>query len=289
MNAKATPPEIKRTNYFWRIARTLAAVYLGGILLLILLENWLVYPAPVYPRGDYGASLGQEEVQFASADGMELHGWLFEHPSPRGSLLYCHGNGENIAYYPQRWRDLSQRYRLNVLVFDYRGYGKSNGSPNEAGVLADGDAAQRWLANRVQSDPSDVIVMGRSLGGAVAIDVATQNGARALVLESTFTSMPEVAATHYWWAPVRTVMRNRYSSIDKIAAFKGPTLISHGDADEVVPYEHGRRLLDVCGGEQKRFLTLSGLTHNDPQPPIYYELLGEFLDELFETPADAEE
>jgi len=149
---------------------------------ILRLENWLLYPAPKFPEGDWSASyLPHEDVDFNSADGTRLHGWLVEHPNSRAILLYCHGNGDCVGYLGPYLKQLSDRHRLTVFAFDYRGYGKSAGAPSEAGILADGHAAQLWLAERFHDKPADIVVMGRSLGGCVAVDLAAKNGARGLI------------------------------------------------------------------------------------------------------------
>jgi len=122
-------------------------------------------------------------------------------------------------------------------------------------------------------------MMGRSLGAAVAVDLAVEDGARALVLESTFTSVPDVAAHYYPWLPVRYLMRTRLDSASKIGRYHGPLLQSHGDADTILPIEYGRRLFEAAN-QPKRFITLSGCDHNDPQPFEYFDELKSFFEEL---------
>ena len=118
--------------------------------------------------------------------------------------------------------------------------------------------------------------MGESLGGGVAVDLAATDGARALVLESTFTSLPDVAAYHYWWLPVRLLMRTRLDSLAKIAAYHGPLFQSHGDVDTIIPFAIGRRLF-AAANEPKRFMAILHRDHNDTRPPEYYDALGKFF------------
>jgi uncharacterized protein len=157
-----------------------------------------------------------------------------------------------------------------VLIFDYRGYGRSEGKPSEAGVLADARAARAWLADREQLSSSDIVLLGESLGGAVAVDLAARDGARALVLESTFSSLPEVAAHHYPFLPVRWLMQTRFDSAAKIGDYHGPLLMAHGDADTIVPLSFGRRLFESAN-QPKRFLLLPHHDHNDPMPRAFYD------------------
>jgi len=144
-------------------------------------------------------------------------------------------------------------------------------------VLADARAARAWLAERAGVAPERIVLMGESLGGAVAVDLAA-DGARALILENTFSSMPDVAAHHYPWAPVRLLMRNRFDSAAKIRSYHGPLYQSHGDRDSIVPLEYARRLFDAAN-EPKHFLLVAGADHNDGRMSPYYDKLREFLDE----------
>jgi fermentation-respiration switch protein FrsA (DUF1100 family) len=259
--------------------RTVAVAYLLVLLVLLLLENTLLYPAPKHPEGDWVASdLPHEDVYFASADGTKLHGWLVEHPQPRAVLLYLHGNGDCVGYLGPYLQQLRDNHQVTIFAIDYRGYGKSEGSPFEQGILEGGHAAQMWLAERLGIKPTDIVLMGRSLGGGVAVDLAAKNGARGLILQSTFTSLPDAAACLYPWAPVRLLMKNRYDSLSKIGRYRGPVLMSHGTIDDLVPCRLGRKLYDAVPGP-KKFIELHG-GHNDEESPEYYQALDEFIRSL---------
>ena len=253
-------------------------------------ESLVFFPAR-YDEGEWQpAGLAFEDAWFQSADGTRLHGWYVAHEQPRAVVLFCHGNAGNVSHRAATLEILHDTVGVSVLAFDYRGYGRSEGKPSEAGILADARAARQWLARRAGVDPGQIVVMGRSLGGAVAVDLAARptaaepvpqdwKGARALVVESSFSSIPDVAAYHYPWLPVRWLMRTRLDSAAKIGAYHGPLLQSHGTADTIVPYRFGRRLFEAAN-EPKQWLTFPDLDHNDPQPPEYYDALGEFLDRL---------
>jgi uncharacterized protein len=264
-----------------RVLRLISLIYCILILVLLFLENALLYPAPKYPEGDWQASyLPHEDVDFASADGTELHGWFVRHENPRATVLYCHGNGDCVGYLGPYLKELSDKHRLSLFAFDYRGYGKSAGSPSEQGILADGQAAQLWLANRTGTKPEDIVLMGRSLGGGVAVHLAVNNGARGLILQNTSTSIPDAAAYLYWFMPVRLMMTNRYDSLSKIARYHGPVLMSHGVADTLVPYALGQKLFAAVTSQNKRFIAFDGGGHNDAEPASYDEALDQFLDSL---------
>lgn len=258
----------------------LVGIFLLLIVVMMFLEESLIFFPARYPDGDWNpAGLVFEDAWFEADDGTKLHGWHVAHDHPRAVVLFCHGNAGNLTHRADVMRVLHQRVGVSLLMFDYRGYGRSEGKPNEEGVLADARAARRWLARHEGIAEQDVVLMGRSLGGAVAVDLAAADGARALVLESTFSSLPDVAAHHYPGLPVRMLMRTRLDSISKIGNYHGPLLASHGDADTIVPYASGRKLHDAAN-EPKRFFVISHGDHNDPQPPEYYETLIEFLDRL---------
>lgn len=234
------------------------------VLLAMSLERFLIFPAPQYPQGNWICDAPDfEEVWLTASDGTKLHGWYFWHSDPQATVLFCHGNGScvaNLGSFAQRLRD---RHRVNLFVFDYRGYGRSEGTPNEQGVCLDAASARQWLAKRAGVASESLVLMGRSLGGAVAVHLASQQPCRGLVLHSTFSSMTDVGARHYPWLPVRWCLRNRFPSIEKLGRCVCPLLQLHGDVDEVVPMDLGRKLFDVAVMEQKKFVVLNGVGHND--------------------------
>ena len=246
---------------------------------LAKLENRMVYQPVPFPEDFPNDQNPFEDVEFVSADGTRLHGWFADHDDPVGIALVCHGNAGNIATRGDSLMILNRRHRLAVMIFDYRGYGKSEGKPTEPGILSDARAARTWLANRKNVPEDEIILMGRSLGGAVAVDLAAKDGAKGLVLASTFTSMPAVARNALPLMPAGLLMRQRFNSIDKIGNYHGPLLQSHGDSDKLIPIEQGRKLHEAAPGS-KRFVTIPNAGHNDPQSEEYRIALDEFLTEL---------
>jgi fermentation-respiration switch protein FrsA (DUF1100 family) len=245
---------------------------------MMVLETWLVYPAPPVAAGDWSPTgFKYEDVWFQSADATKLHGWFVVHPNPRRAILYCHGNGEDVSTVGELAAMLSESLQASVFIFDYRGYGHSEGRPTEPGCIADGSAAQNWLAQRVGVRADDVVIMGRSLGSAVAVALAAENGARALVLENAFPSMTDVAAWHYPWLPVRWIMANQYNSLSRIQQYSGPLMQCHGTRDELIPLSFASRLFDAAPTEGKRWVEFAGLGHNSPMPRRYYHDLAAFL------------
>jgi hypothetical protein len=284
--AAARPPWGRRTAALgWRVVRVPLYSYVGVVVLLVALENRLIFGPVRHPGGTWQpAGLVFEDVQFTAADGVALHGWHVPHLDPRAYVLFAHGNGGNVTYWAEEYAILHE-LGAAVFAFDYRGYGRSQGAPDEAGVLADARAARAWLARRAGISEQDVVLLGVSLGGAVAVDLAAADGARGLILQNTFSSLPEAAAVHFPWLPVRWLMRSRFDSAAKIARYRGPLLQTHGDQDEIVPLALGRRLF-AAANQPKRFVLCPGGGHNDPLPPAFVAALGEFLSDL--PPARAE-
>ncbi len=193
-------------------------------------------------------------------------------------MLVAHGNGGNVTHRVDLMQDL-RNLGASVLVFDYRGYGRSAGSPSEAGVLADARAARRWLAQRAGIPEKQIVLCGESLGGGVAVDLAAADGARGLILLNTFDSIHGVAAFHYPWIPVKLLMRTRLDSVSKIAKYHGPLLQIHGTADAIVPFALAQRLF-AAAGEPKELVVIEHGDHNDPLAPAALRAIDRFLAEL---------
>jgi fermentation-respiration switch protein FrsA (DUF1100 family) len=271
----------------WRIFRAIALAYLVVLLAMTWFETALVYPIPRNKWFNWKPDgIVFEEVHFTSADGTKLHGWFFPNKDAKRAILYFHGNGECVANNADLMDHLRRELNAAVFIFDYRGYGHSEGRPHEAGLIADGRAAQQWLADRLGIRPGDIVLFGRSIGGAVAIGVAAEAGAQALVLENTFTSLTDVAAGHFRWLPVRLLMRNRFDSLERIGRFDGPVFQTHAAVDEVVPLGFGKLLHEAISSDRKRFVEFADCYHNDPPPPDYYHQLSEFLDQLPPPPVE---
>lgn len=288
----ATPTPAPRSwlSLLGRFGRHLLVLYAIVVGLMMFFENSLVYQPSKYPKGNWRPTgLQFEDANFASADGTALHGWYVPHAPeslpphaaeplpPRAVVLFCHGNGGNITHRAYTAAGL-RRLGCTVLLFDYRGYGRAEGQPNEAGILADARAARRWLADKCSINESEIVLMGESLGGGVAVDLAT-DGARGLILQSTFASLPDAASKNYGWLPVRWIMRNRLDSISKIGDYHGPLLQLHGDADWIVAYDSGRRLFDAAN-DPKRFVTIAGGGHNDLPEGDFWAAVDAFLKTL---------
>ncbi len=243
------------------------------------LDEMLLFHPSRYPQGDWSPrGLRYEDVWFNAADGTRLHGWYCPAAKPRAVVLFAHGTAGNLSHRAALLRTLCNDLRLTVLIFDYRGYGRSEGTASIEGVLQDARAAHAALVRRASVPETQVVLMGRSLGGAVVVQLAAETPPRGLILQSTFSSLKDVAAHHYpalaWLVPA-----DKLNSVKRIAGYKGPLLQSHGDADRTIPFALGRKLFEAAR-EPKRFVTIPGGDHNDPQTPEYYRQLNDFLDAL---------
>ncbi|MFP4055547.1 MAG: alpha/beta hydrolase [Candidatus Brocadiia bacterium] len=265
----------------WMVVGAVAALYLSLVAAVWFLQDRLVYfPSRLVAQTPDRVGLAYEEVALHTADGVELAAWFVPAQDARGVALFCHGNAGNIS---DRLDTLGvlHRVRLSALLFDYRGYGESQGRPSEEGTYRDAEAAWRYLVERRMVSPHQIVVFGRSLGGAVATWLAREQTPRALVLESAFTSVPDIARKHYWFLPVELVCRFEYDTLDHLGGVRCPVLIVHSAEDELVPESHGRRLFQAAPGP-KRFLEITG-SHNEgfrETGQVYIDGLDAFLTEV---------
>lgn len=242
-------------------------------------ELLALFPAK-YPQGNWSpAETLFEDCWFETVDGLRLHGWYLRHETPQAVILFAHGNAGNVTYRAALGAHLHKRFGVSVFLFDYRGYGRSEGRPSIDGLIHDARAARDYLARREEIPAKDVVLMGRSLGGAIVVELAAKDGARGLVLESTFSSLRDVASSHYPKLLVNVLVADRLDSACAIADYHGPLLISHGDADQTIPISLGRELFKAAN-EPKVFVRIPGGDHNDLQSDDYYDQLEGFLTSL---------
>ena len=273
---------------FLRIATVIASGYVAILATLAFNETSLVYPGSKYPGGDWDpVGFDHEQVEFRSKDNTKLVGWYLRKPimlpnsGPDRTVLVCHGNAENVAqsagYTGACFREA---LGADVFAFDYRGYGKSEGSPHEAGVLADSEAALEWLCEKTGKSPDEIILVGNSLGGGAAVHLASKCGCKMLILQRTFSSLTDAAQHNYPWLPVRYFMRNQYPSCDKIKNCRQPLFQTHPAEDTLIPVESAIRLFESSPAQKKQFHKLDGLGHFDPFPNAYWQDLRRFVDEV---------
>lgn len=263
-----------------RALRWFAIGYLVILLALMLMENRLVYlPWSAEQHWTKPLSPEWQDVYFASADGTQLHGWWCPCPGADGVLLYCHGNGGNLSHRGGHIRDMHKELNVSVLIFDYPGYGKSDGSPSEAGCYAAGEAAYRWLTEEKKYPGDKILLFGKSLGGGVATHLGARHPHRALILCKTFTSIADVGQGRFPWLPVYWLAQNRFDSLSRIQQCTQPVFITHGTLDEVIPYSHGEALYEAAN-HPKRFLPLPDGDHNAPLDSTFFANVQTFLNEV---------
>jgi fermentation-respiration switch protein FrsA (DUF1100 family) len=234
-------------------------------------QSWTEPPPDLHAHDLWFDLPGKDRVH---AWWCEPEGWSPQH----GATLYSHGNAGNLS---QRGESVSRwMVQLNqaVLIYDYPGYGRSTGKPDEPGCYAAAQAAFDWIVRDKGVSPGDVIHYGGSLGGAVAIEQATRRPYRALVLVSAFTSVPDMARKEYPWLLVRRFIRNRFDNLAKIGRCSGRVFVAHGTADRFVPFNMGE-LLFAAAPEPKRFFPMVDYDHHHSPGPEFYTELKRFLDD----------
>jgi fermentation-respiration switch protein FrsA (DUF1100 family) len=201
-----------------------------------------------------------EDVVFKTEDGLRLNGWYVPAENSQLTVLFCHGNGGNIMH---RLDSINIFYNLGLscFIFDYRGYGSSEGKTSEEGTYLDAKAAYEWLTKEKKISPNDVMIFGRSLGGSIAAQLAAKVEAGALIIESAFTSYVDIGRKFYPYMPVRWFARFSYRTIDYVKDVRCPVMIIHSRDDEIVPFEFGLELYEVAY-EPKEFVEIFG-SHND--------------------------
>lgn len=246
-------------------AVVVAAAYLSACAWLYFRQDSLIFhPRPDWKATPREAGLEYEQVSFEAADGTALSGWFTPASPERGVILFCHGNSNNISYElgPLKvFHDLG----FSMLLFDYRGYGHSDGHPSEKGMAMDAEAALDYLVKTRGIPMNRIVIQGRSLGGGVAIPLAVRHTPRALLVDSSFTSLVDMAAKLHPQFPVELFLRHRFNSIAEIPKLKCPVLVTHSSQDELIPFEQGKRLY-AAAPEPKTFLEITGPHDNSGVP-----------------------
>ncbi len=279
-NGKPRPPRFARTR---RILVLLAVTYLCVIGMLVVMENWLIFrptrAAETWfdPRA---IQLQARDVELLSADGNRLHAWWCPSAEPAATaydtLLYLHGNGGNLSYWGKAVTSWRKQLGTSILIVDYPGYGHSQGRPSETGCYAAADAAYDWLMQKEGIKPERLLIVGESLGGGVATDLAHRRPYGALVLLCSFTSVPDMAQALYPWVPGRWLVRTQFDNLAKIGQCRRPLFIAHGMADNLIPFSQGERLF-AAAAEPKCFLPLRGQGHMLQLDADFFGTLRRFL------------
>ena len=275
----------------WNVLVALAIAYTAVLALVFAFQSRLVYypeigrEVGVTPQA-YG--LAFDPVEIRTRDGETLHAWWVPAEGARGTVLFFHGNAGNISHRLD-YLLMFHRLRYSTLIVDYRGYGRSTGTPSEEGTYRDAEAAWDYVRHGRLARPQDIVIAGESLGGAIAAWLAARvsrvpspapearreetaasvpagreeagNGPRAVLLFSTFTSATDLGAEVYWFLPVRLISRIGYDTLGNVKRLRAPTLVAHSRSDDIVPFAHGRRLYEAAAGP-KDFIEMRG-GHND--------------------------
>jgi len=239
-----------------------AAVFVGLSGFLYLNQRRIVFvPMKAYAATPDHAHLTYDNIWIQSEPGVRIRAWYF--PSREGgarTVMLCHGNAGNISH-----RLESAHFLLglgvNVLLFDYRGYGESEGTPSEEGVYRDAEAAYRWLRDQKHVEPSNIVIFGRSLGGAVAVELAQQVPCAGVIVESSFTSAADFGRKMFPFLPIGLLIKYRFDSVTKIGQLSCPVLVTHSPEDDLIPFKMGKRLYEAAK-PPKKFIELSG-GHNE--------------------------
>ena len=270
-----------KKSLLWVILRITLLAWFGFAIVIYAFQSRLIYAR----NRDLVATpeqvgLSYQDVTLTTSDGVNIHGWYLPHPKPRATLLFFHGNAGNISHRLESLQ-IFHRLGLSVLIIDYRGYGLSEGKPDEQGTYRDAEAAWDWLVDTQHIPADKIIIFGRSLGGGIAAWLAARHDPGAVILESTFTSIPDMAAALYPYLP-RWLSRFSYANIEQVPSIDSPIWLGHSREDELIPYIQGERLF-AAANHPKRFFEMNGshshgfLITGEP----YHESLAEFLDEIF--------
>jgi fermentation-respiration switch protein FrsA (DUF1100 family) len=246
------------------------------------LERWFVY----FPTGDVRATpadagLGYEEVALVASDGVRIEGWFVPGPQPV-TWLWFHGNAGNVGDRVQLIRELHEAVGASIFIVSYRGYGRSGGSPSEEGFYRDAQAALDYLLSRPDVDTRRIVYFGRSIGSAVAVQLAARREPLALVLEAPFPSLSWLARQVYPWLPVSRFLHEEYDVEGAARRVSAPALILQGERDEIVPLSGARAVVAALAGEVE-LVVVPGAGHNDV-PRVagaeYYRWIAAFLERV---------
>jgi fermentation-respiration switch protein FrsA (DUF1100 family) len=240
------------------------------------IDELLLFFPTKYPNGQWKPKdLEFQDVFFDSEDDTKLHGWYCPAQAPRAVVLVAHGNAGHVASRAPWLRFLQNQANVSAFMFDYRGYGRSEGTPSVDGAIKDARAARAKLCELAAIKDSEMLLMGESLGGAIVIQLAADSPPRGLILQSTFSSLRDIADVHYpklsWLVP-----KDKLDSASQIVRYRGPLLQSHGNSDRTIPFSSGEKLFRSAN-EPKQFVTIDRADHNNWLTDAYLAQLDGFL------------
>lgn len=271
---------LKSSSWAATAGRMLVMFLVLATAAAMIFENQLIYhpSRDDFSGGDHGFPV--QFVSFTADDGVRLSGAFCPVEHARGAIMWCHGNGGNLSY----GFDVAGQFRklgVSVFLFDYRGYGKSEGSPNGKGIMLDAEAAYRYVTHDLHVAPTRLVILGESLGGAPAIRLASRHDCAALITQSTFTSIRDMAGVQFPYFPwLRFVVRTNFPNNEDIARVRAPKLLIHSRTDEVVPFWMGEKLY-AAAKEPKEMWVINRAAHNETFGlPGYMDRIRMFLDQV---------
>lgn len=232
-----------------------------GAVLFFMQPSFLFRPTKAEPYTPADIGLPFEKVILRTPDHLILNAWYIPAKNAKFTFLFCHGNGGNISYTVDTL-NIFNELGFNTFIFDYRGYGSSQGKPTEQGTYIDARTAYDWLIHDKSLRPDEIIIFGRSLGGSIAANLASEVKAKGLIIESCFTSYADIGTKFYPYMPVKLFARYKYNTAEYLKKVDCPVLIIHSRTDEIVPFEFGLRLYESVAKEPKDFIEIFG-RHND--------------------------
>ena len=277
--------EVMAIFHFLGVTAVLVLIY---ALLLVGCEKKIIFHPSKFPEGNWDPAskgLKVQDIDFQSKDGKKLHGWFVASSQARATLLWFHGNAGNLSHRLSNIQELLS-LNLNIFIFDYRGYGKSEGEPDEEGIYIDSLAAYDRILKIESVSVESLFLFGRSLGGICAVQTAFHKPARGLILESVFTSASDMSRKIFPLIPLGWAIRSKLDAISKVPIVTFPKLFPHGNRDEIVPLDLGKKLFDAAA-EPKTFYIIEGAGHNDTYiigGREYYKVLDKFITDALKIP-----
>ncbi|MBC8286513.1 MAG: alpha/beta hydrolase [Nitrospinae bacterium] len=268
-------------------AGLLVLFVLAYVAFLLLFENKIIFYPDRYPKGFWNpvsAGVPAQDIYFKAEDGVKLHGWFIPAPNAVATLLWFHGNAGNLSHRLDNIHRLKS-LNLNIFIFDYRGYGRSEGVPDEEGIYKDSSAAYKKVLELEGVSVDSLFLFGRSLGGICAVETAMSHPARGLILESVFTNAADMSRQVFPLIPLGWAIRSKLDAVSKVPHLKLAKLFLHGTHDEIVPYDLGRKLFEQAA-EPKTFYPIEGAGHNDTYilgGLGYFDALNRFITETLQN------
>lgn len=258
----------------WLIVLIPISIYLFLVLLLVLFQDKFVFlPGKTIFMTPDEKGMDYEELWIEVPDGSKINGWFIKAKEPKATLLFCHGNAGTISHRIES-AEIFLDLGLNVLLYDYRGYGRSPRSPSEKNSYEDSEAVWNYLTEEKKLGADEIIILGRSMGGPIAANLAKNHSPKMCILESTFTSIPDVARYRFPIFPTKGLVNIKYPTVDYVKGIKCPLLLVHSQDDEIIPYWMGEKIF-AAANEPKEFLELSA-GHNE----TYFECIDKYRDKL---------